>query len=71
MDEKDEIVLYDSADIQRIFKCGRKQLYALLHTEGFPTLTIGRRLYVEKCALERWLVRQQGKTIRLEDGGKP
>lgn len=61
--KKGDIIIYDSKDIQRIFKCGLKQAYELLHTNGFPSIQIGRKLYVEQKALEKWLLQQQGKQV--------
>lgn len=60
------IVIYDSNDIRRIFKCGRNQLYELLNTRGFPTIRIGAKFYVEKKALEKWIAQNQGKRVITE-----
>jgi excisionase family DNA binding protein len=34
--------------------------YALVHTEGFPTVTIGRRMLIPLASLEKWLEEQSG-----------
>ena len=61
--DNDNIVMYDSKDIQNIFKCGINQSYELFHTNGFPRIIIGRKLYVEKKALEKWLQQNQGRKV--------
>ena len=33
-------------DIQAIFKCGKNQAHEIVHAEGFPSIRIGRKLYV-------------------------
>lgn len=38
----------------------RASAYALAHSEGFPTVTIGRRMLIPLSALERWLEAQAG-----------
>lgn len=61
--EEDEIIMYNSNDIKRIFKCGTKQVYELLHTNGFPKIVIGRKLLVEKKSLEKWIKQNEGKKV--------
>ena len=38
----------------------RAGAYALLHTKGFPTLQIGKRLMVPKDKLAAWIDRSTG-----------
>ena len=64
--ENSDLTLYNSKDIQHIFKCGRKQLYEILNTRGFPTIRIGAKFYVEKKALEKWIAQNQGKRVITE-----
>jgi hypothetical protein len=59
----DDIIMYTVKDIQSIFKCGLKQAYELVNVSGFPSIRIGRKILVEKSALENWLARNRGKTI--------
>ena len=42
-------------DIQVIFSLGRNQAYALMHSAGFPSITINSRLYVDPEKLQKWL----------------
>jgi excisionase family DNA binding protein len=32
--------------------------YALIHSKGFPTVKIGRKLYISKDGLKRWMETQ-------------
>lgn len=58
-----KIILYDVNDIQEIFKCGKRQSYQLIHTNGFPSIKIGKKILVEKTALEKWIDQNKGKTV--------
>lgn len=61
--ENSGIVMYTVSDIQSIFKCGRKQAYELFHINGFPCIRIGKKMLVEKAALEKWLMQNRGKKV--------
>lgn len=63
MATKDDIIMYSTKDIEKIFQCGKNQAYAIMHTPGFPRIKVGKRLLVEKKALEKWLILNQGKNI--------
>ncbi len=64
MEQKDVMVtLYDAVDIQKIFKCGRKRSYEIMHISGFPSIKIGKNIFVEKTKLEQWLDRMEGQTV--------
>lgn len=52
-------------DIQSIFSVGRNQAYALMHSAGFPSITINNRLYVEPAKLQKWLDTYTGRTYIL------
>lgn len=58
--EENEIVLYTVEDIQKIFSCCKKQTYKIMKIKGFPTMSIDRRLYVEKTALQKWIEKNKG-----------
>ena len=59
------ITMFTVKDIQAIFKCGQKQSYELVNSNGFPAIKIGGKILVEKKALEQWLDKNKGKTIFL------
>jgi len=50
-------------DIQAAFKCGKNQAYEIIHAKGFPSIRIGRRLYVREQAFTAWLEKNQGKVV--------
>lgn len=52
-------------DIQAIFSLGRNQAYALMHSSGFPTITINNRLYVDPVKLQKWLDTYTGRKYIL------
>jgi excisionase family DNA binding protein len=60
---QNDIIMYTVKDIRNIFKCGLKQAYELVNASGFPSIRIGRKILVERSALENWLARNRGKTI--------
>lgn len=56
MQENDEdVILYDVQKIQDILHCGRNAAYNLMKSKDFPSIQIGKRLYIEKKEFERWL----------------
>ena len=58
-----EIILYNTKDIQEIFKCGRKMSYEIMNMKGFPSFRINSMHLVEKNALISWLERNKGKNM--------
>lgn len=60
---ENEIILYTPADIQSIFKCGKKKAYEIMHMSGFPSFRIDTALYVEKTALIDWIMRVKNKKL--------
>lgn len=58
---KVDIKMLTPKDIQDIFNIGKNQAYALMHSEGFPTVTLNNRMFVESQALEEWLDKYKGK----------
>jgi hypothetical protein len=63
--DKNEPIIYNTSDIQRIFKCGKQQAYQLMNTKGFPSIRLNSKLIVEKTALLHWLKMNQGKQILM------
>lgn len=58
-----DIILYTVKDIQEIFKCGINQAYQIVHSNGFPKIQIGRKIYIPKDKFEKWINGNIGKTI--------
>ena len=46
---------YTTEDLQQILQIGHKQAKALMHTDGFPSIKIGREYRVEEDMLRQWL----------------
>ena len=62
MIDKQDPVLYNVDDVQRIFKIGRSKAYQLLSSSGFPAIKLNKKLLVEKNKLEDWIAKNSGKT---------
>ena len=60
-----DIIMYTVKDICGIFKCSLSQAYELVNANGFPSMRVGRKILVEKRALENWIERSRGKRIAL------
>lgn len=52
----------DANDIARTLGISRANAYNLFHTEGFPTLHIGKRMMCSKDRFTEWMDRQSGVT---------
>lgn len=59
----DNIIMYDVNKIRDIFQFGKNNAYQLMKANGFPSIKIGGKMLVEKTALEKWLMKNQGKSI--------
>lgn len=53
----------DVQDIQNLFDIGRNKAIALMKSEGFPVIKIGRTYRVDNTELEEWIEKNKGKTI--------
>lgn len=42
-------------DVSRILGIGKQNAYELCHSEGFPSVMIGRRIIIPKLAFIRWM----------------
>ena len=58
---KDTKMVYTVEDIQQIFGIGKTCAYRLMNADGFPRITLKKRLYVEKEMLLQWLRSNVGK----------
>lgn len=43
-----------------VLRIGRRQGYALVHRDGFPSVRLGRSIRVPRAGLERWLQENAG-----------
>lgn len=63
MELENNLILYTPKDIQKIFNCGRKKSYEIMHIKGFPSFRIDTKLYVEKGELEKWILKNKNRNI--------
>ncbi|MBQ7050864.1 MAG: helix-turn-helix domain-containing protein [Firmicutes bacterium] len=55
----DQLPLALSAeDVSQVLGISRANAYALMHSKGFPTLKIGKRMTVPKDKLMEWMEKQ-------------
>lgn len=59
---RDDVFLYTTEDIARIFKIGRTTAYHLMGSPGFPSFRLNRKMYVTKENLEKWIQGNKGKS---------
>jgi len=45
-------------DVSQVLGISRANAYALMHSKGFPTLKIGKRMTVPKDKLMEWMEKQ-------------
>lgn len=55
MINKTETLCYDMKTLKSVIPLGANKLYELVHSDGFPKITVGKRILVPKIALEKWL----------------
>ena len=65
MNNNNEITMYTVSEVQQILRCSRTQIYKIVHASGFPKLLLGKKILVEKSALEKWLNNNKGKAIYI------
>ena len=51
----------NAEQVANFLNISRAGAYALFHTEGFPSIRIGKRMLVQREALFRWLDEQQNR----------
>lgn len=56
----------NAEQVAQYLNISRGGAYALLHTEGVPTIKLGKRLLIQRDALLHWLNEQQEKTATTE-----
>ena len=50
------MTFYTTPELQELLKINPKQAKALMRTEGFPSVKIGREYRVEESMLRQWLL---------------
>lgn len=54
-------LIYTAEDIAAIFDISMNSVYKLLHAEGFPAVTLNKRMYVLRESLIAWVKQNEGK----------
>jgi hypothetical protein len=57
--------MYTVKDLQVIFRCSLSHAYGIANAHGFPSIRIGKKILVEKKALEKWIEKNRGNHIIL------
>ena len=52
---REDIVIYDIKDIQRVLKIGKNNAYKLFQLPNFPIIKIGKKYLVPKDEFEKWV----------------
>ncbi len=67
MEKKDKIEkrFYNMQEFQTLFGFSKPKAVAMIQTEGFPAIKIGREYFIDKQGLEKWITSNYNKTIGL------
>ena len=57
------VMLLRVDDVRKVFGCGRKKAYQIMHIPGFPSFKLDGVLYVEADALKKWISKCCNKNI--------
>ena len=57
--------LLTTKDLCDIFDISKNTAYALMHSAAFPSMKVGRRLYVTEQALNEWLALNKHREFLL------
>ena len=56
---------YTVSDLSAILPISKTNIYSLVHSKGFPAITVGRRIIVPIDKFNEWLNTSVGKTLKL------
>ena len=60
MEQKSTLTVKELMDFLSV---GRKKAYELVHSEGFPSFRIGRKVLVNRDGLVHWVKEQEVKRV--------
>ena len=60
---KNDNACYDMKALQEVLPIGKNKLYELVHSKGFPQITVGRRILIPKKLFEEWLKNASAEQI--------
>ena len=52
-------------DLQEIFGCSKDRAYKLANSKGFPSIKIGRQIYIPEKELEKWISTYSYKEFKI------
>lgn len=58
-------IVLSAKDVSTALRISRSNTYRLLSSEGFPCITVGKRMVVPKTAFIRWLEESAATNKRL------
>ena len=64
-DTTNEKILLTIKDTQEVFQCGKNYAYNLTKLNGFPTIKIGKKIFVPKDKLKKWIDENTNTEIEL------
>ena len=56
-------IMLNADNIAQTLGISRAGAYELMHSEGFPTLRIGKRMMVSKDRFIQWIERNSGEAV--------
>ncbi len=62
----DGIKMLDIKDLQNVLKIGKNSAYALMKSDCFPSVQIGRKWLVSEDSLKEWLKDNEYSSIIIE-----
>lgn len=63
--ENIEKQFYTMKELGKIIPIGTSNLYNLVHSDCFPSITVNRRIIIPIDAFNEWIKSSSGKTINL------
>lgn len=62
---QDDIKILTAKELSQVLRIGRDKAYALIKSEGFPSICLGKRYIVTDKALNEWLSSYEHKQFVL------
>lgn len=66
MNTSSERVFYTVPDLYNILPIGRNSIYKLVNSEGFPKLTIGKRIVIPITQFWEYIEKNIGQSIEID-----
>ena len=56
---------YTMKELGELMPIGTNNLYNLVHSQGFPSIIINRKILVPIDAFNDWIAKSQGKKVKI------